>query len=101
MAVHADLHMVCKMQAEIDTVKIFLDDKTLDRLIDFVVCIGDPLLSLVRRAEDKQLSSGNNEISCPIYSDELRRLADIQEAVNKKSDPDIKTLGILQFLSQK
>ena len=76
-------------------INVYLSQAVLDRLIDFVNCISDPLLSLIRRAE-VLFDPSDTEVCCEVYPSELRRLADIQEQIGDKDDDEV--LKILQLL---
>lgn len=69
-------------------ITIFLSESIIERLIDYVVSISDPLLVLIRRAEELLIRQDKLEVPCVIYANELRRLADIQETLGNHSDED-------------
>lgn len=85
---------------DFNLVKIFLNQTLLDRLIEYVVCITDPLLYLIRRAEELLLRSSLEDVPCVIYADELRRLADIQEQIGNRCGFDRDIEFILEILSK-
>jgi hypothetical protein len=83
-----------------EVIKIFLNEETLERLIEYVFDICDPLLCLIRRAEDLLLRSSDNQVCCDIYADELKRLSEIQEEIGNKSGYDRDLHLLLKILSE-
>jgi len=67
-------------------IRVYLTESILNVLIEYVYCITDPLLALIRRAENILIDTQSNEILCEVYSDELERLADIQHYYDRENN---------------
>jgi hypothetical protein len=77
---------------------IYFTQKVLNRLIDFVHSIDDPLLGLIHRAERLLIDlaeTDDDDVPIPLTSQELRRLADVQEIVSSSDDPVIAFLEMV------